>query len=205
VAAELSGKPDNPEFDVLLHEARACAVCSAHLPLGPRPVFQVQTSARILIASQAPGRKAHETGQTFNDISGDRLRTWLGLGRDEFYDPARVAILPMGFCFPGTGTSGDLPPRPECAPLWRARLLAPLANLQLTLAIGQYAVSWHLPNERGSLAQIVGRWRQHWPRLVPMPHPSPRNIRWLKQNPWFEQEVLPELRSRIAAILGKRG
>ena len=192
----------------LLREVRACTMCAAHLPLGPRPVFQLHPRARILIAAQAPGRRVHETGVPFNDPSGERLRTWLGVGRETFYDPQQIALLPMGFCFPGTGKSGDLPPRPECAPAWRAPLLALLKNVQLTLVIGQYAMGYHLPPPRGSatqprrnLTQTVASWRELGPALIPLPHPSPRNNRWLKRNPWFEQELLPVLRERVAGAL----
>lgn len=188
-------------LDDLLARVRACQICAQHLPHGPRPVLQMSASAKILIAGQAPGRKVHETGLPFNDASGDRLRNWLGLSRDVFYDPARLAIVPMGFCFPGTGKSGDLPPRRECAPAWRSDLLAHLPGLELTLAIGQYALAWHLPNERGSLTETVQNWKHHWPDMMPLPHPSPRNNGWLKRNPWFETEVLPTLQQRVAEIL----
>lgn len=186
----------------LLREVRACTRCAASLPLGPRPVFQLRPSARLLIAAQAPGRKVHETGLPFNDVSGDRLRSWLGLSREVFYDPNKVAIIPMGLCYPGTGKSGDLPPRPECAPAWRERLLAHLPLIELTLAIGQYAVAYHLPRQRASLTETVRGWLDHWPSIVPMPHPSPRNNLWLRRNPWFEAEVLPVVRVRIATLVG---
>jgi uracil-DNA glycosylase len=163
----------------------------------------VRSSARILIASQAPGRRVHETGIPFNDVSGDRLRDWLGMSREEFYDESRVAIMPMGFCFPGTGRSGDLPPRPECAPAWRAPLLAHLRRLQFTLAIGQYAVRYHFPEAKGSLTEIVASWRRNWPAAVPLPHPSPRNNLWLRRNPWFERDVLPAIRERVRELLGQ--
>ena len=189
----------------LLKEVRDCALCAEHLPLGTRPVVQVHSSARILIAGQAPGRKVHETGVPFNDASGDRLRSWLGISREVFYDPKQVAILPMGFCFPGTGKSGDLPPRPECAPTWRAKLLAHLKNLQLTVVIGQYAQAYHLPNDGTSLTEVVEAWRKFWPHTIPLPHPSPRNNLWLKRNPWFEEDILPALRARIAEVLENRG
>jgi len=185
----------------LLAEVRACERCAQHLPLGPRPVLRIRSSARILIASQAPGRKVHETGIPFNDLSGDRLREWLGVTREEFYDARRVAIVPMGFCYPGTGRSGDLPPRPECAPAWRAPLLAHLKRLELTLAIGQYAVRYHFPDAKGSLAAAVAAWRRHWPRAAPLPHPSPRNNLWLRRNPWFEREVLPQVRRRLRELI----
>lgn len=185
----------------LLADVRACALCAGHLPLGPRPVVQVHPQARILIAGQAPGRKVHETGVAFNDASGDRLRTWLGISREVFYDARKVALLPMGFCFPGTGTSGDLPPRPECAPAWRAALLAHLNNLQLTLVVGRYAQAHHLPGQRASLTAAVQDWRRGWPHTVALPHPSPRNNLWLKRNPWFEAELIPLLRVRVSEAL----
>jgi len=189
----------------LLSEVRACVLCAEHLPLGPRPVVQMHRSARILIAGQAPGRKVHETGVPFNDASGDRLRAWLGLSREVFYDAGQVAILPMGFCFPGTGRSGDLPPRPECAPAWRAALMSQLKHLRLTLVIGQYAQAYHLPNEAGSVTEAVKAWRKNWPHTVPLPHPSPRNNLWLKRNPWFEKELVPALRQRVTEVLGRGG
>ena len=185
----------------LLAEVRACTLCAEHLPLGPRPVLQMHASARILIAGQAPGRKVHETGIPFDDASGDRLRNWLGVSREVFYDARQVAILPMGFCFPGTGKSGDLPPRPECAPAWRVPLLSHLKHLKLTLVIGQYAMAYHLPHEAGTLTEIVQTWQKYWPHTVPLPHPSPRNNRWLKRNPWFEKDLVPLLQSRISGIL----
>lgn len=185
----------------LINEVRACRLCAEHLPLGPRPVFQIHESARILIAGQAPGKKVHETGIPFNDSSGDRLRAWLGISRETFYDPRQVAILPMGFCFPGTGKSGDLPPRPECALAWRAALLSHLKGLQFTLVLGQYAQAYHLPNERVSLTETVRAWRKNWPDIVPLPHPSPRNNLWLKRNPWFEEELIPALRTRVSEVL----
>jgi uracil-DNA glycosylase len=176
-------------------------LCAAHLPLGPRPVLQAHASARILIAGQAPGRKVHASGVPFDDASGERLRAWLGMGRETFYDPRQVAILPMGFCYPGTGRSGDLPPRPECAPAWRQSLLGHLPHLRLTLVLGQYALAWHLPGHRGTLTGAVRQWRNHGPALLALPHPSPRNNGWLRQNPWFEAELLPELRTRVARAL----
>ena len=186
----------------LLSEVRACATCSAHLPDGPRPVVQVHPSARILIAGQAPGRKVHETGVPFDDASGERLRQWMGIGRDVFYDETLIAILPMGFCYPGTGTSGDLPPRRECAPQWRARLLATMPNIELILVIGQYAQDWHLQGPgKLSLTEQVRAWRQHWPAVLPLPHPSPRNNIWLKKNPWFSGDVIPALQARVQGIV----
>lgn len=186
----------------LLDEVRGCTLCAGHVPLGPRPVFQIHPAARILIAGQAPGRKVHASGVPFADASGDRLRDWLGISSDTFYDPKHVAILPMGFCYPGTGRSGDLPPRPECAPAWREKLLARLKNLQLTLIIGKYAQEYHLPETGGSVTDRVQSWRDHWPDVVPLPHPSPRNNIWLKRNPWFEVELLPVLQTRVQELLG---
>ena len=188
-------------FTALLKDIRACTQCKAHLPLGARPLLQAHTSARILIAGQAPGKKAHESQIPFNDASGDRLRDWLGISREVFYNPQHIAIAPMGFCFPGTGTSGDLPPRPECAATWRQPLLAQLKHIELTLVIGQYAQAYHLAGQYPSLTLAVSDWRHHWPRIMPLPHPSPRNQGWLKRNPWFEMELLPVLRSRMAEIL----
>lgn len=190
-------------FSELLAEVRRCTLCAAHLPLGPRPVLQADGQARILVVGQAPGRRVHETGIPFNDPSGDRLRDWLGVTPEIFYDPRRIALLPMGFCYPGTGRSGDLPPRPECAATWRARLLAGLTGVRLTVVIGQYAQAWHLPTDGGSLTERVRGWQTHWPAVVPLPHPSPRNNRWLKQNPWFAETLLPALRQRVAEVLAE--
>jgi uracil-DNA glycosylase len=177
-------------------------LCAAHLPLGPRPVLQVDPRAAILIAGQAPGAKVHASGTPFQDASGARLRDWMGVSESVFYDPRRVAILPMGFCYPGTGAAGDLPPRPECAVEWRAQILKALANVQLTLVIGQYALGWHLPAAAGTnLTDTVRNWRQFWPQALPMPHPSPRNNIWLKKNPWFAMEVLPSLRARVTELI----
>jgi uracil-DNA glycosylase len=184
----------------LLARVRACTLCAAHLPLGPRPVVRAQRSARLLIAGQAPGRRVHETGIPFNDPSGDRLREWLGLSREAFYDESRVAIIPMGFCYPGTGANGDLPPRPECAVAWRTALLAQLPKVELTLIIGRYAQDWHLPDAGDSVTEVVRNWRQWWPAVLPLPHPSPRNNLWLKRNPWFELELLPVLQRRIRRL-----
>jgi uracil-DNA glycosylase len=188
-------------LSALLKDIRACTICAASLPSGPRPVLQVEATARILIAGQAPGRIVHKTGIPFDDLSGDRLRGWMGVSRETFYDPAKIAILPMGFCFPGSGAAGDLPPRRECAPAWREPLMQALAGLELVLVIGAYAQAYHLPDAGGSVTAAVAGWRSHWPDTVPLPHPSPRNKRWLKQNPWFEAELLPKLQSRVAAVL----
>lgn len=191
-------------LESLLTRVRACTICSEQLPLGPHPVLQIHESAQILIVGQAPGRKVHETGIPFNDASGDRLRSWLGISRDDFYDEQKVAILPMGFCFPGTGKSGDLPPRPECAQAWRAALLSYLKNIKLTLIIGRYAMAYHLPDEQSSVTEAVQSWQKYWPQQVPLPHPSPRNNLWLKRNPWFEQTLLPSLQQQVANILNNK-
>ncbi len=179
-----------------------CTLCVPHLPLGANPVFQVHPKARILIAGQAPGRKVHETGIPFDDPSGQRLREWMGIGPEIFYNPEKIAILPMGFCYPGTGKSGDLPPRPECAETWRDLLLAQMPNIQLTLVIGQYAQQWHLgESKKSNLTKTVQAWKEYWPDILPLPHPSPRNNLWLKKNPWFENEVTPALKHRVSQIL----
>ena len=159
----------------------------------------------MLIAGQAPGRKVHESGVPFDDASGDRLREWLGVTREQFYDPTLMAIMPMGFCYPGTGRSGDLPPRIECAPAWRAPLLAHMRALELTVVIGQYAMAYHLPHATGSLTDTVRAWRDAFPSVVPLPHPSPRNNIWLKRNPWFAAEVVPALRARVRKVLDEPG
>ncbi|MBN8604755.1 MAG: uracil-DNA glycosylase family protein [Planctomycetes bacterium] len=185
----------------LLSEVRSCTHCAMHLPHGTRPVLQYHPNASILIAGQAPGRKVHESGVPFNDASGDRLRDWMGISKDVFYDSTRIAILPMGFCYPGAGQSGDLPPRIECAPLWREKLLGGLKQLTLTLVIGEYAQAYHLLGVSGSVTSRVVAWRDHWPNVIPLPHPSPRNNIWLNRNPWFEEELLPALRMRISNIL----
>lgn len=187
----------------LIAQIEQCRLCEASLPLGPRPVLQAGSSkARILIASQAPGTRVHASGRPFTDRSGERLRDWLGMSEQQFYDPRLVAIVPMGFCYPGRGKGGDLPPRPECAATWRAPLLAKLPHIELTLAIGRYAIDYHLPGEAGaSLTDIVRRWREFWPAVVPLPHPSPRNNIWLRRNPWFEAELVPQVRQRVAALL----
>ncbi len=188
-------------FAALLAEVRGCTICAPHLLHGVRPVLQIHPQARVLIAGQAPGRKVHESGVPFDDASGERLREWMGVPREVFYDPKQVAILPMGFCFPGSKKSGDLPPRPECAPAWRQKLLARLPNLEITLVIGQYAQKYHLPEKPASLTATVKCWRTYWPTVVPMPHPSPRNNLWIRRNPWFETEVLPSLRARLSKVL----
>jgi uracil-DNA glycosylase len=190
-------------LDHLLAEIRSCTLCTAQLPLGPRPVLQASATARLLIVSQAPGRKVHASGVPFDDVSGERLRGWLGIDRTAFYDARRVAIVPRGFCFPGTGRSGDLPPRPECAALWHPQLMPRLRGVRLTLAIGQYAQTGLLGKRRGaSLTNTVRAWREHLAAgVLPLPHPSPRNQAWPMRNPWFEAELLPELRTRVAELM----
>ncbi|MDY6797563.1 MAG: uracil-DNA glycosylase family protein [Pseudomonadota bacterium] len=190
-------------FRELVEQVRNCRICEDVLPCGPRPVIQMSPDSRILVVGQAPGRKVHETGLPFNDPSGDRLRDWMGVTRDQFYDERTMAILPMGFCYPGTGKSGDLPPRPECAPAWRKTLLARLEAVELTLLIGRYAHDWHLTNASAKVTENVRQWRDHWPDVLPLPHPSPRNNLWLRRNPWFEDEVVPALQRRVRELLGR--
>jgi uracil-DNA glycosylase len=190
------------EFDSLLAEIRACRVCAASLPLGPRPVVRGRPSARLLIVSQAPGARVHETGLSFDDASGDRLRSWLGLDRDAFYDETRVAIIGVGFCYPGrAGNGGDRPPRPECAPLWHWRLRRQLSAIELTLLVGSHAIGLYYPSAKASMTAAVARWRDFLPAFFPLPHPSWRSALWLRANPWFETEILPELRARVAAAI----
>lgn len=180
--------------------ARACRVCEAHLPLGPRPVFRVSATARLLIVGQAPGTKVHETGIPWNDPSGDRLRRWLQMDRDTFYDEARIAIVPMGLCYPGRlPNGGDAPPRPECAPLWWQRLVDAMPNIRLTLLVGIYALTHTL--HRGTMTGHVRGFRDHLPRYFPLPHPSWRTTAWERKNPWFAADVLPALRSSVADAL----
>jgi uracil-DNA glycosylase len=186
----------------LLTEVRACTICELELPLGPRPVLQFHAKAKILIAGQAPGKKVHDSGVPFDDASGKRLREWLGVTRDVFYDPKQFAILPMGFCFPGSGKSGDLAPRSECAPAWREQLLSHLSQLEVTVVLGRYAQRYHFGEASSSVTDLVKAWRTYWPDRVPLPHPSPRNNIWLRKNPWFEVELLPSLRQRVAESLG---
>lgn len=185
----------------LAAEARACRLCANQLPHGPRPVFQLGRTARILVAGQAPGSRVHASGVPFDDASGERLRNWMGVDPDTFYDERRVAILPMAFCYPGRGGSGDLPPMARCAATWRERMLAALPGLRLTLVIGRHALDWHLPGWRGSLAEAVRAHDVHGQGLIPLPHPSPRNNPWLAAHPWFVRDVVPRVRERVAAEL----
>jgi uracil-DNA glycosylase len=189
------------KLDKVLAEMRGCTLCT-DLPLGPRPVMRGKASARLLIISQAPGTKVHNTGISFNDRSGDRLRDWLGVDRDTFYDERRIAIMPMGLCYPGRYVKGgDLPPRKDCAPLWHPRLLPLLTKVELTLLVGSYAVNHYLPNRCDSLSQTVAAWRDYGPKFMPLPHPSWRNTGWLKRHPWFEDDLLPVLRRRVRALV----
>jgi uracil-DNA glycosylase len=190
-------------LDRLFAEIRSCTVCAAHLPLGPRPVVRGSTTARLLIVSQAPGTKVHETGLSFNDRSGDRLRQWLGLDRDTFYDERRVAIMGMGFCYPGRDAKGgDRPPRPECAPLWHTRILAELLSVELTLLVGSYAIDYYLgAGAKRSMTATVEAWRDYGPRFLPLPHPSWRTTLFEKRNPWFEKKLLPALRRRVRDLV----
>jgi uracil-DNA glycosylase len=197
---------DGGDLERLLAAIRSCTVCAADLPLGPRPIVRGRATARLLIVSQAPSIRVHQSGLSFNDRSGDRLRFWLGLNRATFYDESRVAIMPVGFCYPGRdGKSGDLPPRRECAPLWHARLRALLPAIELTLLVGRHAIGCCLPSQRMlSMTRVVERWGDFLPAFFVLPHPSWHTTRWLRDHPWFESEVLPELRARVAAAVSSR-
>ncbi|WP_442807859.1 uracil-DNA glycosylase family protein [Trinickia soli] len=186
----------------LLAEIRACRACEAHLPHGPRPVLQAGRSARVLVIGQAPGARVHASGVPWDDKSGERLRDWMGIGPERFYDADSVALVPMGYCYPGRGASGDLPPRPECAELWLDRVLAEMPLIRLTLLVGAYAQRRFLAEtRRGNLTETVAAWRDCGDARVPLPHPSPRNQGWFKHHPWFERELLPVLKARVAAAL----
>jgi uracil-DNA glycosylase len=189
----------------LLRKVRACTLCAAHLPLPPRPILRVSTTARLLIVGQAPGIKVHNTGIPWNDPSGDRLRSWLQLSREDFYDESKIAIVPTGLCYPGTGNGGDLPPRPECAPLWHPRLRAAMPQIKLTLLVGGYAQDYYLAGRRkSSIKDTVRAWKEYLPEFIPLPHPSPRNIRWFKANPWFDEEVVPATRKQVKELLAAK-
>ncbi|MFV0476247.1 MAG: uracil-DNA glycosylase family protein [Parahaliea sp.] len=184
----------------LLVRIRKCRHCEKSLPLGPRPVVRADTSARLLIVGQAPGLRVHKSGIPWDDASGERLRDWLQIDKAHFYDESRVAIMPMGFCYPGTGKSGDLPPEPDCAPLWHEPLLKHMPDIRLTLLIGRYAQAYYLDDPKETLSARVERWRDFGPQILPLPHPSPRNNLWLRKHPWFEAEVLPDLRRRLRRL-----
>jgi uracil-DNA glycosylase len=190
------------ELAALLAEVRACRLCEAHLPLGPRPILRAAPPARLMIVGQAPGTRVHETGIPWNDPSGELLREWLAVDRDTFYDESRIAIVPTGLCYPGRKGSGDAPPRPECAPRWHPPLLAAMPRIELVLLVGQYAQAYYLGRRRkATLAATVRAHAEYGPRFLPLPHPSPRNRLWLRRNAWFEAEVLPLLRRRVAPLL----
>ena len=191
----------HPTLEALLAAVRSCRACEADLPLGPRPVLSAGATARILVVGQAPGLRVHNTGIPWGDPSGDRLRAWMGVDKDVFYDESRIAIIPMGYCYPGRGNGGDMPPRRECATLWLDQLLARLPRIELTLLIGQYAQRHFLGRRRKqSLTETVKRWEEYAPDYFPLPHPSPRNQPWFQRHPWFERGLVPELRARVNAL-----
>jgi uracil-DNA glycosylase len=191
-----------PSLERVAREARACRLCAEALPHAPRPIFRVGRSARLLIVGQAPGRRVHESGIPWNDPSGDALRSWLALDRSAFYDTAQIAILPTGLCYPGTVDGGDLPPRPECAPLWHPRFREALPGVRLTLLVGQYAQAHYLGAARKpTLTATVHAYRAYLPEYFPLPHPSWRNMGWVKRNAWFELEVIPALRRLVHKLL----
>lgn len=182
-------------------DIRSCSLCEQYLPFQPNPIVRPSKKAKILIIGQAPGTKVHETSISWNDASGNKLREWMGIDRDIFYDLNKIAIMPMGFCYPGKGKSGDLPPRPECAPQWHEALLKLMPQIELMLLIGMYSQKYYLGKERkANLTETVKAWKQYAPKYLPMPHPSPRNKLWLKKNAWFELEVIPELRKRVKTL-----
>jgi len=192
-----------PKLKSLLRNVKECTICERDLPHGVRPILQVNPKAKILIAGQAPGKKVHESGVPFDDASGDRLREWMGVSKDTFYDSNQIAILPMSFCYPGKGKSGDLPPRPECEPAWRKQLLEQLPNLKITLVLGKYAQTYHFGTVSSSLTELVKSWETYWPNKIPLPHPSPRNNIWLSKNPWFETDLLPSLKKAVTTVLAR--
>ncbi|MDB5840745.1 MAG: Uracil-DNA glycosylase superfamily [Herminiimonas sp.] len=197
-------KPEYQNLNILLSAVRGCTACAQHLPLGARPVLQASDTARILIVGQAPGLRVHQSGIPWDDASGARLREWMGIDKTLFYDASRIAIIPMGYCYPGRGNGGDLPPRRECAERWLDQLLAHLPRIELTLLIGQYAQAHFLGNRRKrSLTETTMAWRSYGPRFIPMPHPSPRNQAWFKRNQWFAEDVVPALRTQTAAVLAE--
>lgn len=185
----------------LLATIRQCELCATHLPLGARPIIEASKDSKILLISQAPGRVVHNSGVAWSDLSGKKLREWLGVDEATFYNPSNFAILPMSFCYPGKGKIGDLPPRKECAPLWHDQIFSELKELQLILLIGAYAASYYLPNDKSKLTQKVGEYEKYLPKFWVLPHPSPVNIFWRMKNPWFEETVVAQLQEKIASIL----
>ncbi|MDP5030858.1 uracil-DNA glycosylase family protein [Paraglaciecola sp.] len=187
-------------FNSLLSEIKRCQVCSPFLALGAKPILQIHPKAKILLAGQAPGKQAHLSGIPFNDPSGERLRSWLGVEHKEFYDATQIAILPMGLCYPGKGRSGDLPPRPECAVTWHERILTALPKIELILVIGKYAQSYYLNKPSASVSQLAQSWLKNPSQIIPLPHPSPRNNIWLKRNTWFEKEMVPMIQKQVKKL-----
>ncbi|MCG8475516.1 MAG: uracil-DNA glycosylase family protein [Cytophagales bacterium] len=185
----------------LFREILKCKVCEPELPLGANPIFRANTKAKILVVGQAPGIRVHNTGIPWNDPSGKNLRNWLGVRSEEFYDDSLFGIVPMGFCYPGKGKSGDLPPRKECAPLWHQPVLDCMPKLHLKLLVGSYAQAYYLKDRKRNLTETVRNYREYLPDFLPLPHPSPRNKLWQKKNPWFEEDVLPYLKSEVQKIL----
>jgi len=194
--------PSGRTLDRLTAEVASCRLCERHLPLGPRPVFRIAASARLMIVGQAPGTRVHASGVPWDDASGERLRAWMAIDRASFYDQAQIAILPIGMCYPGRAANGgDLPPRPECAPLWHPLLTAHLDQLELTLLVGGYAQRFYLgARARATVAETVASWRDFAPRFLPLPHPSWRTLAWERRNPWFTEALLPALRGRLKAV-----
>ncbi len=194
--------PRLTKLDVLVKEVRACTICAKHLPFEPNPVVRPSSTAKILLIGQAPGTRVHATGIPWNDPSGDKLREWMGIDRDLFYNNKKIAIMPTGFCYPGKGKSGDLPPRPECAPTWHPRLMQHMRKIELILLIGQYAQKYYLnESAKKTLTETVHAWKQYAPLYLPMPHPSPRNKLWLKKNAWFESDVVPMLQRKVKKLI----
>ena len=185
----------------LLHNIRQCNICTKHLPLGPRPIVTAHSEAKIVIIGQAPGTKVHNSGIPWDDASGRQLRKWLNVSKDDFYDTKNFAIIPMGFCYPGKGNSGDLPPRPECAPLWHEEVMRKIPKIELIILIGMYAQKYYLKqNAKKTLTETVANFNDYLPKYLPLPHPSPRNCFWLTKNPWFDIEVLPVLKNRVSKL-----
>jgi uracil-DNA glycosylase len=196
-------KADDGALENAIAAARACTICARELPLGPRPVLLVRSTSRLLIVGQAPGTRVHETGLPFNDRSGDRLRDWLGIDRDTFYGHPHLGIMPVGLCYPGVDANGgDKPPMKVCAPTWHPRIRPLLTEVKLTLLVGSYAQAFYLgTRRRGSMTETIAAWRDYLPEFLPLPHPSWRNTAWLRRNPWFDRDVLPQLRRRVRALL----